>query len=511
MASSYAHISNKKSYVEANQKILKLNEQLQLNDLNLSSTKDEIQIFAKEKSQQCQRLANSASNIQKAYESCCKVVHRYQLDPPLPKQHSNFIEACVNRMACQLWWKRKLLVKQRRAIESTARDLGLIHKYANSYSSPHAQSDRAHQRAKTQEFLKNTYLTNNDNQTYCLKELYDRSVSNPFIRRSELMVRVKGFEMVADQIGDVGEFYTITAPSRMHARLSKHGRENPRYDGTTPYETNQHLQTVWQRIRAKLNREGIYVYGFRVAEPNHDGTPHAHMLLFMEPSVSKYVRQIIKNYSLQEDGNEKGADKHRFKAERIDKEKGSAAGYIAKYITKNIDGECIDKDLYGNDGKSAAAAIDTWASRWGIRQFQQIGGPSVTIWRELRRLSSQENIDQASKTISQATAAASASDWAAFVMIMGGPRLRRCERPIQPYSEEPQWFDEESGEILTDGLTNYGDPRKARLKGLSCGSISIITRTKTWTLNKAPPDKGRMGGMAQPPDLAPSGALDLYQ
>ncbi|WP_317929941.1 hypothetical protein [Halioxenophilus sp. WMMB6] len=57
--------------------------------------------------------------------------------------------------------------------------------------------------------------------------------------------------------------------------------------------------------------------------------------------------------------------------------------------SENIDGHGIDSDSYGFDAKDDVTRIEAWASTWAIRQFQKIGGASVTVWRELRRLDAQ--------------------------------------------------------------------------------------------------------------------------
>ena len=78
-------------------------------------------------------------------------------------------------------------------------------------------------------------------------------------------------------------FITVTCPSRMHPWLLRSCKRNSKFDGTLPSQAQQHFCKTWSRICAQLKRDGINIYGFRVAEPHHDGTPHWHLLVFLPP------------------------------------------------------------------------------------------------------------------------------------------------------------------------------------------------------------------------------------
>jgi hypothetical protein len=173
------------------------------------------------------------------------------------------------------------------------------------------------------------------------------------------------------------------------------------------------------------------------------------MLLFVDPARVNDMEMIVTAYAIKEDEEERGAHENRVKLVRIEAGKGTAAGYIAKYVSKNIDGTgvgdhktfengttyTIAPDLFGNVELTPSARVTYWSQVWGIRQFQQIGGAPVGVWRELRRVKG-ETLLNAPEAVRAAHAAAQKiestdpnvakqADWAEYLWAQGGPDVTR--------------------------------------------------------------------------------------
>ncbi len=418
-------------------------------------------------------------------------------NPDIADKGKTQIAGALLRLFDPRWWVRKMTRRQGRIMEQTARVLRMVRANTGQpYASDYSVRLRREQKARNRAILEELEAYNpGTEETVNLWEAVQKSVANPTNRRHELMTRMRGFEDVAQMVGHVGVFYTITTPSKYHPTSNKGRSRNPRYNGSTPTEAQQYLCKLWQQIRAKLHRNGVIVYGFRVAEPHHDGTPHWHMLLFMQQEHREFVTSTMRLYAMREDGTERGADEHRFTAVDIDTSRGSATGYIAKYISKNVDGQHITNDLQtALPGMETAERVNTWAGRWGIRQFQQVGGPSVTVWRELRRLDEDDlddyvqqydlwdsipnnpdlmglvdKTERGAKRVRRLWEAADSADWAAFVLHQGGPTVPRSEHYLKTWKQPAPVND--YGEEL-DTIKGVVPPR---LKG-------IVTRATRWVI-----------------------------
>jgi Bacteriophage replication gene A protein (GPA) len=295
----------------------------------------------------------------------------------------------VARVCCETWWLRNLRGAHAKAREAAAIEAGIVHAKKNVYVSDDTLERRGQQLKRNASLLAGVTLENEAGERMRLSEIAATGMANADNRRAELMTRITGFEELANKYGHKAEFITLTCPSRMHAFL-KTGKANPKYDGTKPNEAQQYLVRCWARARANLAKQGVKFYGLRVVEPHHDATPHWHMILFydgragMQKQLKHYItREFVKD-SRQEIFNDITP---RVKFVSIVPSKGTAAGYIIKYIAKNLGGiEGEKSDEAGKESTSLAGRVEAWAATWRIRQFQQVGGHSVTVWRELRRV-----------------------------------------------------------------------------------------------------------------------------
>ncbi|MEN4769026.1 replication endonuclease [Duffyella gerundensis] len=398
------------------------------------------------------------------------------------------------RMMAPEWWRGRLKKMRDLQREHMAIAVGQVQKAASPYVSRGTMAEWVEQKKRNREFFKRFDLINSEGDRIALEDMVNRSNANPAIRRCELMVRMRGFEDIAQETGCVGEFYTLTAPSKYHAVYSQGGFVS-QWNGASPRDTQRYLCKVWSKIRAALSRDDIHVFGFRVVEPHHDGTPHWHMLLFMMPEHKQRVHDIMARYAREEDAHEMNSDaarRARFHVESIDPSKGSATGYIAKYISKNIDGYALDGEKDGETGESLrdmSKAVSAWASRWCIRQFQQIGGAPVTVWRELRRMRDQQLPDARMDAV---LAAADVGCWASYTQAQGGPLVSREDLVIRLCYE------------ITEQGNEYAEDVQ-RVQGIYSPQVygsEIPTRLVKWEkvskLAEASAEAGFSGGSAAP-------------
>ncbi len=491
----------------------------ELNDgcLPLNASDDDICNASEARASECARALPRSHCQFGALRAALTVCDRWRVGHP----RGETMESIYKRCCCPLWWRRSLRRAHARQVEAVAIESNIVHKRGDKYVSLESLERRQQMAARTLGMLENVIATNEDGDSWSLAELAALSVSNPSIRRGELMVRIRGLEELAAEAKHVAEFVTLTCPSRMHAVQSTSGERNHRYDGTMPREAQAYLRDVWARCRSAFVRAGLRVYGLRVAEPHHDGCPHWHLLVFMgeycgddskRRAVPRY-RAIMRRYGLEDSGAEAGAVEHRVKFVSIDTSKGTAAGYVAKYISKAVGDVDVDAAIaeYGINADAKVRAktgkmspVAAWAKTHGIRQFQFFGTPPVGFWRAWRRVHG-DDIDALTGYANDAATTAynavhklyagdvdddgvavdKPADYAAHVRWLGGvygwrsrARMALCKESMIDVGARPR--------------TRYGEYANQRVIGIVlCDSWDVVVplRIRDWEFSRG--SKGR--------------------
>jgi hypothetical protein len=405
--------------------------------LALDMTEAQLCIMAEKCANECANIALDLHDAAAMRTLFAMIARQMGVEPPAVKDDRQAMLRCMD----SAWWMRNLRTVHRRTREHAAIRLGLVSSQQGKYCSDEAAHSRVAQNRRNDKVLKNSKVQNVETgQEFTLDVLAAKSTSNNKIRHGELMMRMDGCDDVAQERGDVGLFVTVTAPGSYHAVQEKSGQPNPKYNGATPRDTQCYLRDLWVLTRAKNARDGIAPYGFRVAEPHHDGCTHWHMLVFMPADHIDIFKRNLSEYALAEDGDEYGAKERRVTFEVMDPAQGGAAAYIAKYVGKNIGSNEVKEDKNGKTIITKEMRVEAWASVWGIRQFQPIGQPPVTVYRELRRVP-WETVEEAPEHIKAAWLACNRvdlldeetgevvgvkrCDWAQFVRAQGGVNMGR--------------------------------------------------------------------------------------
>ncbi|WP_127559920.1 replication endonuclease [Saccharospirillum alexandrii] len=382
--------------------------------------------------------------------------------------------AACKRAFDEKTWRRMLKEHSQRTVEGTLRKLGFVRKQSGVYISNYGASRVKAQRARNRTWIDTMVAINEEGIQVPLREAVDASISNPKVRHAELMARLRGYEEEAKEHDCGALFLTMTCPSSFHAILGESGRKNPKFEGHTPEDGMDYLNTTWAQIRADLKKKKIKIAGFRICEPHHDGTPHLHFLLYLPKPQTDDFRAIFIKHNLKQFGDEQGAEQYRCDIQELDLENGSPTGYIAKYIAKNIDGEDVGEDLEaGQEATTTADRVTAWASLWGIRQFQQIGSTPATVYREFRRLP-KPLVGKHAEKAERARTASDNGDYAAFIKATGGMFVQRKHLTFRAFH------------IVKERLSSFGEEVKRLIGILSTEqSVVIQTRFHEWTLTPA--------------------------
>ena len=388
--------------------------------------------------------------IPPAFEQLRRKKHRRK---PVPYE---LIPGSLARLLCADWWYRKLWQMRCEWREEQLRAVCLVNKKASPYVSYEAVIHKREQRRKSLEFFRSHELVNAEGDTLDMEEVVNASSSNPAHRRNEMMACVKGLELIAEMRGECAVFYTVTCPSRFHATLNN-GRPNPKWTSATVRQSSDYLVNMFAAFRKAMHKAGLRWYGVRVAEPHHDGTVHWHLLCFMRKKDRKSITALLRKFAIREDREELGTNTGpRFKSELINPRKGTPTSYIAKYISKNIDGRGLAQEISKETGRSLrdnAENANAWASLHRVQQFRFFGIPGRQAYRELRLLAGQAARAQGDRPegapvlenprLDAVLAAADAGCFATYIMKQGGvlvPRKHHLVRTAYELNDEPSTY-----------------------------------------------------------------------
>ncbi len=436
------------------------------------------------------------------------------------------LQARVARVLDAAYWRRTLRRRVAQEVELLELKLKRVGRNGSAYCSAQAQHLRATQRQAQARWLEETTLQAViDGEEV---ELPMAAVAKTARQKmSRLYAFIAAMDRLADESGLMVALVTATLESEWHPNPT-HGKATHRWNGKTPAEASEELGARWQKVRRDLAKLGIALSGLWAAEPHRDGCPHRHFWLLYAPEHQDAVFAAFLAYfpgklKLRRDDGE-GADlmyetwkdvvngegralTHKREGAQvdvsiIDRDKGSGASYVVKYVAKSLGCEG------GFDGEEAkprsareqrnAQAVDAYRALWGMRGAQFFGiGNCLTLWDELRRvqeapvqpeLAALWRAARGGDAKGRVEASQQRGDAYAFLVLRGG----LAAAPMQPGQDKP--LSAHARVYRSETQTQYGETG-ARIEGVEHPDADgVLERVSThavrWKMKPAPTQQG---------------------
>lgn len=178
----------------------------------LNATDDDLKALSKRIVQEIKSFSNWLLNRSDKVVSLLHYAQKYEVNLPSLNAPNITVKGIYTRLTDENWWLHRLRKTHARKLEQQARDIGLVHQRKGVYVSDETLQRRREQKKSNQRILEGLLAINEADESLTLSELAEHSLPNPRVRRSELMVRIFGFEFIANELGHAGEFI----PSLVH-------------------------------------------------------------------------------------------------------------------------------------------------------------------------------------------------------------------------------------------------------------------------------------------------------
>lgn len=451
------------------------------------------------------------------------------------------LQARVARVLDARFWRRTLRRQVEQEKELLHLRAGLVGKNASAYCSEDTVKLRATQRQAQARWLEEATLQAViDGESV---ELPMAAVAKTAHQKlSRLYAFIAAMDRLAVENGLTVALLTATLESEWHPNPA-HGKATHRWNGKSPTEASQELGARWQSVRRDLAKKGIALSGLWAAEPHRDGCPHRHLWLIYAPAHQREVFAAFLAYFpgklkvRRDDGAggdvvfETAADARAgvsrpLKRKRegaqvdvsiIDRDKGSGASYVIKYVSKSIGAEGV---FDGDDAKPRTQrerrnllAIDAYRALWGMRGCQFFGIQScLGRWDELRRVQEPPaepelralwRAARGGDATGHVEAGEQRGDAYAFLCLLGGLAAAQAGDDAAPAEAAPQ-----IRLYRSETLTQYGE-KGQRIEGIELvrpgkGEDEVLERVPThlvrWSMKPAAAAMSRSAkAKAKPP------------